>query len=232
MRISETEYMNIQFPGAAELYRGIRRGSYPNYAWFDINKLENLKSVVDGAGTVRQMARLSAWYHYPKIRDAIEKQLNALRSESVATFMREHYGSEIDDGINVHIVFGLGGGTGSALGPAEIPYLVRKILRDMGIVGAHQLIGYGVLPQAFKDLTGANALANGYAALKESTTTATNSRRTTDWRPYLVSRLGMRITCATASIAFGSPGRLRMTSATCWMRATSMWTSTARKSIR
>jgi flagellar biosynthesis chaperone FliJ len=167
VRISETEYIDIQFPGAAELYRGIRRGSYPNYAWFDINKLENLKSVVDGAGTVRQMARLSAWYHYPKIRDAIEKQLNALRSESVATFMREHYGSEIDDGINVHIVFGLGGGTGSALGPAEIPYLVRKILRDMGIVGAHQLIGYGVLPQAFKDLTGANALANGYAALKE-----------------------------------------------------------------
>lgn len=103
VRISETEYIDIQFPGAAELYRGIRRGSYPNYAWFDINKLENLKSVVDGAGTVRQMARLSAWYHYPKIRDAIEKQLNALRSESVATFMREHYGSEIDDGINVHM---------------------------------------------------------------------------------------------------------------------------------
>ena len=167
VRISEAEYVDIQFPGAAELYRGIRRGSYPNYGWFDINKLENLKSVVDGAGTIRQMARLSAWYHYPKIRDAIKKQLNALCSESVATYMREHYGSEIDDGINVHIVFGLGGGTGSALGPAEIPYLVRKILRDMGIVGAHQVIGYGVLPQAFKDLAGANALANGYAALKE-----------------------------------------------------------------
>ena len=167
VRISESEYVDIQFPGAAELYRGIRRGSYPNYAWFDINKLENNKSVVDGAGTIRQMARLSAWFHYPKIRDAIKKQLNALRSESVANYMRERYGSEIDDGINVHIVFGLGGGTGSALGPAEIPYLVRKIIRDMGIVGAHQLIGYGVLPQAFKDLTGANALANGYAALKE-----------------------------------------------------------------
>ena len=75
VRISETEYVDIQFPGAAELYRGIRRGSYPNYAWFDINKLENLKSVVDGAGTVRQMARLSAWYHYTKIRDALRTGL-------------------------------------------------------------------------------------------------------------------------------------------------------------
>lgn len=167
VRISEPEYIDIQFSGAAELYRGIRRGNYPNYAWFDINKLENLKSVIDGAGTVRQMARLSAWFHYTKIADKIRKQLDALRSESVAKYMREQYGSEIDDGINVHIIFGLGGGTGSALGPAEIPYLVRKILLDMGIVGAHQLIGYGLLPQAYKELAGANALANGYAALKE-----------------------------------------------------------------
>lgn len=166
VRIAETEYVDIQFPGAAELYRGIRRGSYPNYAWFDINKLENLKSVVDGAGTVRQMARLSFWHHYTKIREAIEGQLNALRSESVATFMRERYGSEIDDGINVHIIFGMGGGTGSGV-CLDAAYLVRKILKDIGIVGAHQVIGYGILPQAFKDLTGANALANGYAVLKE-----------------------------------------------------------------
>lgn len=166
VRISETEYVDIQFPGAAELYRGIRRGSYPNYAWFDINKLENLKSVVDGAGTVRQMARLSFWHHYTKVRQAIENQLNALRNESVATFMRERYGSEIDDGINVHIIFGMAGGTGSGI-CLDTAYLVRKILKDISIVGVHQIIGYGILPQAFKDLTGANALANGYAVLKE-----------------------------------------------------------------
>ena len=29
VRISEPEYVDIQFPGATELYRGIRRGSYP-----------------------------------------------------------------------------------------------------------------------------------------------------------------------------------------------------------
>jgi len=166
VRIGETEYVDIQFPGAAELYSGIRRGNFPNYSWFDINRLENLKSVVDGAGTVRQMARLSFWHHYTKIRQAIEDQLNALRRESVATFMRERHGSEIDDGINVHLVFGMAGGTGSGI-CLDTAYLVRKILKDIGIVGAHQIIGYGILPQAFKDLTGANALANGYAILKE-----------------------------------------------------------------
>ena len=112
------------------------------------------------------MARLSFWHHYPKIRQAIEKQLNALRSETVATTMRDRHGIEIDDGINVHIIFGMAGGTGSGI-CLDTAYLVQKVLKDLGIVGSHQIIGYGILPQAFKDLTGANALANGYAILKE-----------------------------------------------------------------
>lgn len=166
VRIGENEFVDIQFPGAAELYNGIRRGSFPNYSWFDVNRLENLKSVVDGAGTVRQLARLAFWHHYAKIRDAITTQLVDLKSSTVASVMRERYGSEIDDGINVHIIFGMAGGTGSGIF-LDTAYLVRKILKDLGISGAHQYIGYGILPQAFKDLTGTNALANGYAALKE-----------------------------------------------------------------
>ena len=59
----------------------------------------------------------------------------------------------------------------SAAAPVQLwdgpDHPVRKILRDMGIVGAHQLIGYGVLPQAFKDLTGSRRRRDGYAALKE-----------------------------------------------------------------
>ena len=166
IRLSDKEFVDIQFPGAAELYRGIKRGNYPHYGWFDLQKLENLKSVTDGAGTVRQMARLAFWFHYSKIREAIEEQLNALRNDSVATYMRTQHGIQLDEGINVYIVAGLGGGTGSGLW-LDTAYLVRKILKDMGITGANQIVGYGVLPQAFKDLTGANALANGYAVLKE-----------------------------------------------------------------
>ena len=89
VRIGENEFVDIQFPGAAELYNGIRRGSFPNYSWFDIKRLENLKSVVDGAGTVRQLARLAFWHHYAKIRDAITRQLVDLKSSSVATTMQQ-----------------------------------------------------------------------------------------------------------------------------------------------
>lgn len=166
IRLSDQEFVDIQFPGASELYRGIKRGSYPHYNWFDLPKLENLKSVTDGAGTVRQMARLAFWFQYSKIREAIEEHLNALRTDSVATYMRTRHGIQLDEGINVYIVAGLGGGTGSGLW-LDTAYLVRKILKDMGITGANQIVGYGVLPQAFKDLTGANAMANGYAVLKE-----------------------------------------------------------------
>ncbi|MBE0541771.1 MAG: hypothetical protein IH623_10335 [Verrucomicrobia bacterium] len=166
IRLSDEDFVDIQFPGAAELYRGIKRGSYPHYSWFDLQKLENLKSVTDGAGTVRQMARLAFWFHYSKIRDAIERQLDALRPDSVATYMRTRHGTQLVEGINIYIVAGLGGGTGSALW-LETAYLVQKILLDKGITGSNQIVGYGVLPQAYKDLSGANALANGYAVLKE-----------------------------------------------------------------
>ncbi|MEI8195374.1 MAG: tubulin-like doman-containing protein [Phycisphaerae bacterium] len=166
IRLSQPEFVDIQFPAAAELYRGIKRGNYPHYAWFDLQKLENLKSVTDGAGTVRQMARLAFWQHYTTIREKIEAQINALRNDSVATYMRTHHGIQLDEGITVYIVAGLAGGTSSGLW-LDTAYLVQKVLKDMGIAGVNHIVGYGILPQAFKDLPGTNSLANGYAVLKE-----------------------------------------------------------------
>lgn len=166
VQLAEQEFVDIQLAGTNELYQGIKQGNYPHYGWFDVQKLENIKSVTDGAGTVRQMARLAFWQHYNMIREAIEQQLNDLRNDSVATFMRTRHGIQLDDGINVYIVAGLGGGTGSGLW-LDMAYLVRKVLEDMGITGANQIVGYGILPQAFKDLPGANSQANGYAVLKE-----------------------------------------------------------------
>lgn len=166
VRLSKEEFLDIQIPGTEELYRGIKRGGFPQYSWFDLQKLENLKTVTDGAGTVRPMARLAFWFHYAKIRDAIKEQLNKLRTDAVATFMRTRHGIQLAEGINVYIVAGLAGGTGSGLW-LDTAYLVRKVLSDMGITGANQIVGYGVLPQAFKDLSGTNSLANGYAVLKE-----------------------------------------------------------------
>ncbi len=166
VRLSEQEVVDIQIQGVDELYQGIRQGGYPHYAWFDLQKLSNLKSVGSGAGTVRQMARLAFWYNYNAIREKIEKQLKELRNDSVATYMRAKHGIQLKDGVSVYIVAGLAGGTGSGI-VLDTAYLVRKILKDMGIAGENQIVGYGVLPQAFRHLEGTNAMANGYAVLKE-----------------------------------------------------------------
>ncbi len=164
--LSEKEFCDIQVKDMSVLYQGIKRKNFPHYEWFDLQKLESVTCVVEGAGTVRQMARLAFWHHYNEIREALVDQINALRKDSVATYMLNHHGIQLDPGINVYIVAGLAGGTGSGLW-LDMAYLVRKILKEMGIAGANQILGYGVLPQAFKDLSGANPLANGYAALKE-----------------------------------------------------------------
>lgn len=166
VRLSEQEVVDIQIQGVDELYEGIRQGGFPHFGWFDIQKLGGLKSVGSGAGTVRQMARLAFWYNYSAIRESIERQLKELRNDSVATYMRTRHGLQLDDGVSVYIVAGLAGGTGSGLW-LDTAYLVRKVLRDMGIVGDNQIVGYGILPQAFKHLDGTNSMANGYAALKE-----------------------------------------------------------------
>jgi|GEM_PF-2021731 len=166
LRLSEQEFVDLQFPAAGHLYNGMKKGKYPHYNWFEVSKLENLRSVTDGAGTVRQMARLAFWHHYTKVREAIVRQLNALRPDAVATRMRNNHGIQLDDGVTVYIVAGLGGGTGSGLW-LDTAFLVRKVLKDLGITGTNQIVGYGVLPQAFRDLDGANVMANGYALLKE-----------------------------------------------------------------
>ncbi len=164
--LSEQEVIDIQIQGVDELYQGIRQGGYPHYAWFDLQKQQSIKSVGPGAGTMRQMARLAFWCNYSRIREKIEKQLRALSIDSVATYMRVNHNLQLKDGVSVYIVAGLAGGTGSGVW-MDTAYLVRKILKDMGIAGENQIVGFGVLPQAFRHLEGTNAMANGYAVLKE-----------------------------------------------------------------
>jgi hypothetical protein len=47
IQLSREEFVDIQIPGTEELYRGIKRGGFPQYRWFDLQKLENLKTVTD-----------------------------------------------------------------------------------------------------------------------------------------------------------------------------------------
>lgn len=164
LRLAPGEFVELDLPPICELFNQIKRGRYPHYSWFDVQK--NLRSMTDRPGMVRQMARLAFWHRYESVRDAIERQLNSLRPDSVATRMRNSHGIELEDGVSVYIPTGLCGGTGSALW-LDTAFLVRKVLQDLGITGTNQIVGYGILPQAYRDFEGNYAMANGYALLKE-----------------------------------------------------------------
>ncbi|MFA4016188.1 MAG: hypothetical protein RUDDFDWM_001291 [Candidatus Fervidibacterota bacterium] len=164
VRLSEVEHIDLGVSDASELYRGIEQGNYPHYRWFSIEKLKSKTNITNGAGAIRQYGRLCFWYHYHKIRERILHVLNDLAKDDHAQFMKDKYGINVKAGLNVHIVAGLAGGTGSGIF-LDLAYLVRKLLSAHG--GEHQVNAYLVLPQAFRDLISDKALANGYAALKE-----------------------------------------------------------------
>jgi hypothetical protein len=166
IRLPDSERFDAQFPDATGLYRGIREGYYPHYSWFSIEKLDPHKSVTHGAGTIRQLGRLCFWHHAAKIREKMERLVGELNHDVNAQFMQNTYNIAVDPGVNIHVIAGLAGGTGSGMF-MDVAYMARRVLQTLGVAGTHQFVGYLVLPGAFRDLTGANALPNGYAALKE-----------------------------------------------------------------
>jgi hypothetical protein len=167
VRLLEVEHIDLGVPDASELYRGIEQGNYPHYRWFSIEQLKSQTRITNGAGAIRQYGRLCFWYHYNTIRERIQDVLNDLIKDYHADFMKNNYGINVKPGLNVHIVASLAGGTGSGIF-LDLAYLVRKLLSELGGERQeHQVIGYLVLPQAFRDLISGQALANGYAALKE-----------------------------------------------------------------
>jgi hypothetical protein len=72
--------------------------------------------------------------------------------------------------LEVYVAAGIGGGSGSGL-VIDLPYIVRKILLDLGIGETHtRVFGYVYLPNIYDNGQVANlqnAYSNGYAALKE-----------------------------------------------------------------
>ena len=128
IRLPDAERFDAQFPDATGLYRGIREGDYPHYAWFAIEKLEHHRSVTHGAGTIRQLGRLCFWHHAARIRDKMARLLGDVNADAHADFMENRYGIVVDPGMNVHIVAGLAGGTGSGMF-LDVAYLARRSCR-------------------------------------------------------------------------------------------------------
>ena len=109
------------------------------------------------------MGNLALEWHYPLINEQLNQAIWDLagRDKEVTESKNQQ------QGINVNIVFGLAGGTGSGMF-VDIAYIIRAIFDELGNQGQFcHITGIGVLPQAFRKVSSKNLYANTGAALEE-----------------------------------------------------------------
>ena len=110
-----------------------------------------------GANQVRLAGRLTLMDStlFGKIYGAIKDAVTALGNFATST-------------LEVHVVAGLGGGSGSGM-IVDVPYIVRAVMQDLGIQQNRlRLFGHLYLPNAYHGISNPNqASRNSYAALKE-----------------------------------------------------------------
>ncbi len=113
----------------------------------------------DGANQIRMAGRLSLM-EIGMFQSIISSISNAI--SELADFTNKT--------LDIHIVAGTGGGTGSGL-CVDIPFVVRKIAKDLGISDTRvRVMGHVFLPNVYDKGGTSNldcAYRNGYAALKE-----------------------------------------------------------------
>lgn len=149
--LEEDELFSIMFPVAALPEK------IPEWLSKNIHVARDLSC---GTRGIRQIGRYCLTVHIDQLYDRLESIIRACISRTGQSSM------------NVHIITGLAGGTGSGI-YLDICYLLRSIFEKMRVENA--IYGYCILPdlllQKFNqgiDPARQNAmLANGYAALRE-----------------------------------------------------------------
>ncbi len=111
----------------------------------------------EGANQVRLAGRLTVMglKLFKTICDSISYAISNLRDFSTST-------------LDVHVVAGIGGGSGSGL-IVDVPYIVRAVVRNLGIPEEKlRIFGHVYLPNSYSGIPNMkSAYRNGYAALKE-----------------------------------------------------------------
>jgi len=110
-----------------------------------------------GANQVRLAGRLTFFELnlFNSIWNVIEEAIQKLNNFAQST-------------LDVHIVAGIGGGSGSGM-VVDMPYLVRAIVHNLGLPSSRlRMFGHVYLPNSYTGIANKDsAIRNGYAALKE-----------------------------------------------------------------
>lgn len=120
-------------------------------------------AIQNGAKMIRPLGGLALMWHFPTVYREIESAIWGLAGRDVVS---AHQATS-QQGINVFICGGLGGGTGSGMF-LDVACIVRGIFDKLGNQSQFcHITGIGILPQAFRKVTGKNLYANTGAALQE-----------------------------------------------------------------
>lgn len=163
IRLGEDERLDAAITDTKALYDNIESGNAPHLDWYSLDSLKSWTYIGKGAGAVRQLGRFCVAYHAREIEDRMRKLLNAVAAEDAVASMNAKHNVQVASGVNVFVVAGLAGGTGSGMF-LDIAYLARQVGASYGDC---LTAGYLFLPGAYEDTDRSGALSKGYAALKE-----------------------------------------------------------------
>lgn len=130
--------------------------------WFppDLTGIQDLKS---GAKQIRALGRLAFFLGYNAVKEAALGKVKSVTDRDKAKFMIDHYGMNVDQGVNVFLVSSLCGGTGSGM-TLDMAYNLKHWFKYDNLLG--EVNAMLMLPGAFSGVSD-RIKANGYAALKE-----------------------------------------------------------------
>ena len=157
------EYVDISLSGIDKILVDQDKMLFPfEKTW--VNRNLRRSNPGPGMGTIRQAARLALSRNYGKVKQAIQGALNTI----VSTEMGNNNG--LVQSIEIVIVTGIGGGTGSGIF-LDMCQILREVARPYVIPA--KLTGYIVMPDvSLMNVKAAAGMAdpikrNAYAALKE-----------------------------------------------------------------
>lgn len=153
---NETHVISNEGGDINAYYKGTRRSSFiDSWCTNQVPAMQDL--TLDGANQKRQISKMKIFYPsdiaYPNDKKLMETIRNAVN--------RAIHGWTADEKLQVFIILGVSGGTGSG-GIIDIAQLVRRVSPE----GRTDVIGIFYMPDAMP-IDDNSIKANGYAALKE-----------------------------------------------------------------